>query len=484
MFRMSVTVDEQPVVIIGGGPAGLAAAVECGKRGIPAVCLEATDAVGGISRTVEHNGYRFDLGGHRFFTKSDAVNALWEETLGEDFLRRPRQSRIYYRGRFFSYPIRAMDAFAGLGPVESARILLSYAWRRALPHRNTDNFETWTQNLFGDRLYHHFFKAYTEKVWGIPCSRIASEWGAQRIKGLSLVSAIRSAIWKPTHGSIKTLIEEFHYPRLGPGQMYNAMAARAEGLGVPVLRNHRVVRVEREAGRVTSVVAETASGTERFPARHVISTMPFTELAQVLAPGLSEGARAAADRLAYRSLLTVNLMLKQAETIPDTWIYIHEPSLEMGRIQCFRNWSPAMVPDPATSSLGCEYFVTENEGLWTRPDAELIDLARRELGRLGLADPETVFDAFVVRVPKAYPVFDVDYAPRVARLRAEIDPIRNLQPVGRYGMYRYNNMDHSILTGLLAVRNLEGAQHDIWEINTEEEYHEEVRAPEPAPAAT
>ncbi len=478
---MSVTVDEQPVVIVGGGPAGLAAAVECGKLGIPAICLEATEEVGGISRTVAHRGYRFDLGGHRFFTKSGAVNALWEETLGEDFLLRPRQSRIYYRGRFFSYPIRAMDAFAGLGPVESIRILLSYAWRRALPHRETENFETWTQNLFGDRLYHHFFKAYTEEVWGIPCSRIASEWGAQRIKGLSLISAIKSALWKPKHGSIKTLIEEFHYPRLGPGQMYNAMAERAEGLGVPVLRNHRVVRLERERGRITTVVAETPAGPERFPARHVISSMPFTELAKVLSPALPEEARAAADGLAYRSLLTVNLMLKQAETIPDTWIYIHEPSLEMGRIQCFKNWSPAMVPDPATSSLGCEYFVTEGEGLWTRPDTELIDLATRELGLLGLADPEGIFDAFVIRVPKAYPVFDVDYAPRVARLRAEIDPIPNLQPVGRYGMYRYNNMDHSILTGLLAVRNLAGARHDIWEVNTEEEYHEEVRTPEATP---
>jgi protoporphyrinogen oxidase len=465
----------EPVIIIGGGPAGLAAAYYLAKRKVKALCLESTEEVGGISRTVEHNGYRFDLGGHRFFTKSREVNELWREVLGDEFLRRPRLSRIFYRNHFFAYPIKPLDALQGLGLVESGLIGLSYLYRRAFPHADVSNFENWTSNLFGERLYTHFFKAYTEKVWGIPCSRIASEWGAQRIKGLSLWSTLKAAICKPRHGEIKTLIEEFDYPKFGPGQMYQAMADQAKQMGVPVLRRHEVKSLKREGDRIVAVVVNTPEGEKTFPCSHVISSMPLTDLVKDLAPELSEEATAAAGKLAYRSLLTVNLMLDQEKTIPDTWIYIHEPSIRMGRVQCFKNWSPAMVPDPAKSSLGCEYFVTENEGLWNEPDENLIEMAKAELTELRLIAPEKVFDAFVVRVPKAYPVFDVDYAERMKTVRAELDKIENLQPVGRYGMYRYNNMDHSILTGLLAAQNTQGAKFDIWNVNTDSDYHEEMK---------
>ena len=467
--------NEPGVVIIGGGPAGLAAGYELGRKGVPAVCLEESDEVGGISRTVLRNGYRFDLGGHRFFTKSDMVNDLWREVLGDDFLRRPRRSRIYYRNRFFAYPVKAMDALRGLGVFESGLIVAQYLFRKCFPRKDVSNFENWNVNLFGDRLYKHFFKTYTEKVWGIPCSRIASEWGAQRIKGLSLFSTIKSAIIKPPAGQIKTLIDEFDYPRLGPGQMYNAMAARVEAMAVPVLLNHKVIRLERDKNSISAVVAQTPAGERRFPATAVISSMPFTELATALSPALSPRVKEACRRLSYRSLLTVNLMIDASETIPDTWIYLHEPTLRMGRVQCFKNWSPSMVPDPAKSSLGCEYFVSEGDDLWTTPDDQLVQLAKKELAALGIVDVRKVFDGFVVRVPKAYPVADLEYARRVAEIRAEMDGIRNLQPVGRYGMFRYNNMDHSILTGMLAAKNVMGAHYDIWKVNADAEYHEEVK---------
>lgn len=466
----------EKVVIIGGGPAGLAAAYELGKRGTAAVCLEASDEVGGISRTVVRNGYRFDLGGHRFFTKSKEVNELWREVLGDDFLRRPRLSRIFYRRQFFAYPVKAADALKKLGVFEAFLIGTQYLWRRCAPKKDLSNFENWTINLFGDRLYKHFFKAYTEKVWGIPCSRIASEWGAQRIKGLSLLTTIKSAIIKPKHGTIKTLIDEFDYPRFGPGQMYNAMAAKVEKMGIPVLRGHVVTRLEKSSNRITAVIARTRDGKEvRFPTSAVISSMPFTELVTAISPAVSPQAVEASKALTYRSLMTVNLILDVPKTIPDTWIYIHEPSLRMGRVQCFKNWSPDMVPDQSRSSLGCEYFASEGDDLWTMADADLVQLARKELATLGIADPEKVIDGFVIRVPKAYPVFDLEYKQRVERIRKDIDAIENLQPVGRYGMFRYNNMDHSILTGILAARNVMGSHYDIWQVNTDAEYHEQVK---------
>lgn len=471
---------EEKVVVIGAGPAGLAAAYELGKKGVPVVCLEATREVGGISRTVERNGYRYDLGGHRFFTKSEEVNAIWREVLGDDFLRRPRLSRIYYKQRFFNYPVKAMDALKGLGACEAAAILGTYLYRRVRPRPDTSNFEDWNINLFGDRLYKHFFKSYTEKVWGIACARIASEWGAQRIKGLSLLSTVKSAIIKPKGGQIKTLIEEFNYPRFGPGQMYTAMAEKVQQAGIPVLREHQVIGLERDPDSVTAVIVRTPGGQVRFPASHVISSMPFTDLVAAISRPMSPPVRDAAKGLTYRALLTVNFVVDRPTTVRDTWIYVHEPSLRMGRVQCFKNWSPDMVPDPSKSSLGCEYFATEGDDLWTMPDADIIDLAQRELAVLGIVDSGALSDGFVLRVPKAYPVFDLEYAARVRTIRQELDAIRNLQPVGRYGMFRYNNMDHSILTGTLAARNVTGSSYDIWKVNTDAEYHEELR---PSPAA-
>ncbi|MFH0910514.1 MAG: NAD(P)/FAD-dependent oxidoreductase [Planctomycetota bacterium] len=458
-------------VIIGGGPAGLAAGYECGRRRIPAVVLEADSVVGGLCRTVEHNGFRFDLGGHRFFTKSREVSALWHEILGDEFLRRPRLSRIYFGGRFVAYPLKPLDALRRLGLVETARSIASYLARKLAPNADTSSFESWNENQFGRRLYTHFFKAYTEKVWGIPCSELASEWGAQRIKGLSLASAIRSALFKPAHGRIKTLIEEFEYPRLGPGEMYEALAERCRGLGVEVLLGHRAVRVERRGDGPTAVHARTSVGESRFPASAVLSSMPLSGLVEAL-DGMPPEALSSARALTYRSLLTVNLMLTGPETIPETWLYIHDPAFRVGRVQCFKNWSPFMVPKAETSSLGMEFFATEGDDLWTLPDHELVALGKSEMARLGIADEGRVFDAFVLRAPKAYPVFRLGYAAHLARIREVLDPIPRLYPIGRYGMFRYNNMDHSILTGLLAARCLAGERHDLWSVNADEEYLE------------
>lgn len=476
--KMSDESLQYPVAVIGGGPAGLGAMFELGRLGIPAVCFEATGEVGGLSRTVVHNGFRFDLGGHRFFTKNREVDQLWHDVLGNEFMKRKRLSRIYYRGRFFAYPVRAWDAFQGLGAVESFLIFLSYLWRQAFPYSDVSNFENWNANLFGDRLYRHFFKTYTEKVWGIPCSRIASSWGSQRIKGLSLFSTLKSAVLKPRHGEIKTLIEEFEYPRLGPGQMYNAMAQRSQSMGGRLLLNHEVIGLKREGDRIVSIRARTEEGEREFPVSHVISSMPFTDLARAIQSALSSAALEAAGGLTYRSLLTVNLLLKTARTIPDTWIYIHDPSVKMGRIQCFKNWSQDMVPDDDMSSLGCEYFATEGDETWLTPDAELVDLARRELAKLGIPGSDAVQEGFVVRVPKAYPVIDLDCESRVATVRRELASIANLQLVGRYGMFRYNNMDHSILTGMLAARNIVKPLYDIWRVNADEEYLEHSRVPD------
>jgi len=466
-----------PVVVIGAGPAGLAAAYECARLGLPAVVLEQDRMVGGLCRTVEHQGFRFDLGGHRFFTKNEEVRALWRETLGDEFLRRPRRSRIYFGGRFVAYPLKPFDALRRLGAKETALSIASFLARRVRPHPDPKSFEAWTENQFGHRLYAHFFRAYTEKVWGIPCSELAGEWGAQRIKGLNLASAIRSALFKPRHGKIRTLIEEFDYPRLGPGQMYEALAARCRAAGVPVRLGHRAVGVDTRGGRALAVRARTDAGETRLPCAAVLSSMPLTELACALDEA-DPSARAAAGALGYRSLLTVDLMLRGAETVPDTWIYIHDPNLRVGRVQCFRNWSPDLVPGPEASSLGFEYFATEGDDLWTTSDAELVALAKRELGELGLADPDRVFDATVQRAGKAYPLFRLGYAEHVRTIRRALARFENVQPIGRYGMFRYNNMDHSILTGMLAARNLGDAQHDVWSVNVDAEYLESGPAPQ------
>jgi protoporphyrinogen oxidase len=464
------------VVIVGAGPAGLTAAWELIRRGVPVTVLEKYHLVGGIARTEQYKGYYFDIGGHRFFTKVDAVNKLWQEWMGDDFLLRPRTSRIYYDGKFFEYPLRAFNALFNMGLWRSLLIMLSYIRFRLFPYKQEDTFEQWVTNRFGKRLFEIFFKTYTEKVWGIPTSEIRAEWAAQRIKGLSLFSAIRNALFKPRGEQIKTLIEEFHYPRRGPGMLWERVVELVTQRGGKVMMNAEAVAVKRDGERVTGVEAVVNGAGQFFPATDVISSAPLTELVAKLDPPPPPEILAAIKHISYRDFLTVVLILDKPDLFPDNWIYIHSPEVKVGRIQNFGNWSPFMVPDPDTTSLGLEYFCTEGDALWQTSDADLLKLGKCELEAIGLTYGAKVIDGTVVRQLKAYPIYDAVYAEHLAVVKKYLAGIPNLQTVGRNGLHKYNNQDHSMLTSIYAVENMLGlGHHDLWEVNTERSYHEEVR---------
>jgi protoporphyrinogen oxidase len=479
-------------VVIGAGPAGLAAAWELSGRGLDAVVFEQDAIVGGISRTVEYRGYRFDIGGHRFFSKVSRVREMWDEVLGEEFLERDRLSRIYYGGRFFHYPLRPTSALLSLGPVEAVRVGISYVAARLAPIRDERTFEDWVVNRFGRRLYEIFFKTYTEKVWGMPCTEISAEWASQRIKNLDLKAAIKSALLgsRKSNGEIiTTLIDRFHYPRFGPGMMWERCRDRLAERGVRTELQTRVTRVRHENGRVTGVTvtdsgpiddgsdSPIATGPEReVAADHVISSMPLSALLRVLDPPPPPEVLAAARRLRYRDFLTVGLIVDREDVFPDTWIYVHASEVKLGRIQNFKNWSPEMVPEAGRSSLGLEYFVQRGDELWSMDDAALIELGARECEMLGLVRRDEVVDGTVIRMPRAYPVYDDGYQQAMPVLREYLNGFSNLHVIGRNGQHRYNNQDHSMLAGMLAARNVAGESHDVWGVNVEEEYHEEVRA--------
>ena len=461
--------DPQTTLVLGGGPAGLTAGYLLGKAGRDVVVVEGESQVGGLAKTVERDGYRFDLGGHRFFTKAREVDALWHEVLGDEFLRRPRMSRIYWNSRYLDYPLRGPDVIRKLGPIELARCMGSYLVAAARPKGEEESLEQWVTNRFGKRLFELFFKTYNEKVWGVPASEIRAEWAAQRIKGLSFFSAARAAFFGNRGNKIKSLINEFNYPRYGPGQMWEAMTHAIEAQGGAVRLNARVERIELDGDRVAAVQV----GGERLEPDAVISSLPLREVVEMTTPAPPAEVRAAARGLRYRDFLTVALVVDGEDLFPDNWIYIHEPGVRVGRIQNYRSWSPWMVPDPAKACVGLEYFCFAGDDLWSMDDDALVELAARELEQLRLAPRSAVERGFAIRVPKAYPIYDADYAGRVATVRAWLETIDNLQQVGRNGLHRYNNSDHSMLTAMRAVENLiAGAQHDIWAVNAESVYHE------------
>jgi protoporphyrinogen oxidase len=469
------------VAIIGAGPAGLTAAYMLMKGGHTSVVLEADDVVGGISRTVVRDGWRFDIGGHRFFTKVKPVDDLWFEILGADeFLRRPRMSRIFYQGKLFDYPIVPMNALKQLGLVEAMRCGVSYLWVRVKPPKDQEHLEGFYAGRFGWRLYQHFFKTYTEKVWGVPASELSADWGAQRVKDLSLFKALWEGL-KPKSlkrnrdksKQVTSLIEEFNYPKFGPGQMWEKATELVTAAGTKVVFNSKVSSVHHRDGRAYAVTAQTDGAPSRYECTHVISSMPMSSLLRAMDPPPPAEVLAAAKDLRYRDFMTVALVVPEEYSFPDNWIYIHDPDVEVGRIQNFGRWSPYLVKDGRTC-LGLEFFVTEGDAMWTKADADLIEQAKRELHSLGLADSSRVEAGYVVRIPKAYPHYDDHYKANVEIMRNWIARhCPNVFPVGRNGMHKYNNQDHSMYTAMLSVENVLGAHHDVWSVNVEQEYHEE-----------
>jgi len=468
--------DTPAVVIIGAGPAGLTAAYELSKRGRTATVLEADDVVGGISRTVVRDGWRFDIGGHRFFTKVEEVERLWHEILpDEDFLLRPRKSRIFYDGKYFDYPLRAFNALGNLGIIEAIKCVASYVMARIRPPKDQTNYEGWLVARFGWRLYRTFFKTYTEKVWGVPVSSMPADWAAQRVKNLSLSSAVINAILpKRNQTDITSLIEEFQYPKYGPGMMWEVCRDKVEAAGSKVVMRAPVVAVHHEDGRATGVVTETDGVRTTYPADEVISSMPMSQLLLAMEPPVPDDVAAAARDLHFRDFLSVALVVPEVDSFPDNWIYIHDPNVKVGRIQNYGSWSPYMVK-PGYTCLGLEYFVFEGDDMWNAADADLIEQAKSELSFLGLAEIRDMEAGYVVRMPKAYPFYDEYYKANVEVLKGWLAThAPNVHPVGRNGMHKYNNQDHSMYTAQLTVENIaDGTDHDIWDVNVEEEYHEE-----------
>lgn len=475
--------NQTTVAIIGAGPAGLTAAYLLSKQGIDVAVLETDPTyVGGISRTVNYKGYLFDIGGHRFFSKSKAVSNLWEEILPGDFLSRPRSSRIYYKNKFFQYPLAPINAFSGLGLLESLHCVVSWLKARVRPARNPQNFEEWVSNQFGKRLFKIFFKSYTEKVWGMKCSEISADWAAQRIKGLSLGIAIKHAFFSRVRSgakrdSVKSLIGTFSYPRRGPGMMWEACAHKVQSNGGRILLGQTVSKCSyaSASGRWTLWTKSTTGEETCLEADEVISSAPLRELALSISPSLPPALVQLSNALRYRDFIMVALILKDQRRFSDNWIYIHDPSVKVGRIQNFKSWSPEMVPDESMCCYGMEYFCFEGDGLWTSEDQELIELAKCELEKIGLALATDIVDGCVVRQKKAYPVYDDNYAEHVEQLRREFEVrFPTLHLVGRNGMHKYNNQDHAMMTAMLCVDNIVAGQriHDLWKVNQDAEYHE------------
>jgi protoporphyrinogen oxidase len=468
--------------VIGAGPAGLTAAYELSKQGALVVVLESDpEYVGGISRTVNYKNFRFDIGGHRFFSKSREVEDFWTEIAGSDMLDRPRSSRIYYRGQFYTYPLKPFEALSKLGLIESTLCVLSFMSARLHPTPDPKTFEDWVTNQFGKRLFRIFFKTYTEKVWGMSCSEISADWAAQRIKGLSLGSAIKHAIFskkpKDRKQVVKTLIDTFRYPRLGPGMMWDTCTDKVRALGGEVLLGRKVVGCRFDpASHLWTVTARDANGNvEEYRAENVISSMPIRELVAQIEPTPPQAALQAARSLRYRDFLTVGLIVHDRGRFNDNWIYIHDPSVQVGRVQNYKSWSPEMVPDPAYSSYGLEYFCFEGDGLWSTSDHDLIELAKREIQKVNLAASSDVVDGCVIRQPKAYPVYDDSYQKHVDTVRKSLEEnYPTLHLVGRNGMHKYNNQDHAMMTAMLTAKNILAGErkYDVWAVNQDAEYHE------------
>ncbi|MFM7237491.1 MAG: NAD(P)/FAD-dependent oxidoreductase [Cyanobium sp.] len=470
------------VGIIGAGPAGLTAGYILAESGIAVDVFETADSIGGISRTVVYKGFRFDIGGHRFFSKSKEIEHLWNKILPEEMLENERLSRIYYKSKFYSYPLDAGEVIENLGKRESLLSIISYLKAKLQPNPQPENLEDWVTSKFGARLYRTFFKSYTEKVWGRPCTEIAADWAAQRIKGLSLTTAALASL-RPTpptnngnrSAQIKTLIKTFRYPRLGPGMMWEAAADQIQARGGTIHLNTPIVGFHHDPHHCTWQLEVKGSSKRHGPYQHLISSAPLSAVIRAVHPKLPTNILEAAANLTYRDFVLVALILKNRPTFPDQWLYIHDPDLKVGRIQNFQNWSPAMLDGSGRLCYGMEYFCFENDALWSLPDQDLIAFAAKELIQLQLADSGEVVDGCVVRQAKAYPVYDKHYQHQIDVIRASLaSRCPGLHQVGRNGMHRYNNQDHSMMTGILAARAIldPSSPLDPWLVNQDAEYIE------------
>jgi len=463
------------VIISGAGPAGLTAAYEACKKGLSPVVFEKDKEVGGISKTVNYKNYLFDIGGHRFFTKYDEVKIIWNEILGDDFLARPRLSRIYYNNKFFYYPLKPLNALMNLGISNSFLVMLSYIYSQITPYRNVTNLEEWVSNKFGKKLFNIFFKTYTEKVWGISCKEIQADWAAQRIKGLSLGKAVLNSIGFLGKDRLTTLIDEFRYPRRGPGQMWNRAKQIVEERGGKVELNSQVIQFNKKGNKIISALMKSDGSLQEINGDYFLSTIPLRELVQAIKPAVPDDVLKAARALKYRDFFTVSLVINKPFVFPDNWIYIHSPEVKVGRIQNFKNWSPEMAPDSQMTSLGLEYFCFDTDDIWEKDDKELIELGTKEVIKLKFASREQIIDGFVIRSPKTYPIYDEGYKERIEIIKDYLSTIKNLQTMGRNGLHRYNNQDHSMLSAIFAIRNILGENRSIWDINVDDEYHEVIK---------
>jgi protoporphyrinogen oxidase len=463
--------------ILGAGPAGLGTALELVKHGVrDIVIVDRNEIVGGLARTEVFDGVRFDVGPHRFFTKNQEINRLWHETLGADFRPVNRLTRIYYRNKFFNYPIKPFDTLAKLGFRESLEAIVSFAATQFSGKPQPKTFEDWITQKFGRKLYETFFKTYTEKVWGIPCSQIGAEWAAQRIKGLDIIQVIRNSLSLGKRDSIKTLVDQFDYPILGAGQMYHVMAENVVAKGAQIILGARVRRIHRRGNEITSIAVMNGDGSmTEICAKQYFSSIPLTQFFQMIEPPPSGEVQEAVSALYYREHITVNLLVAKDHLFPDQWIYVHSPDVMMARLANYNNFSRAMVQFKPKSALSVEYFVFQHEDLWKKPDDELKGLAVDELVRLGLLERNLVESAWVVRETESYPTYFMGFAEPYSQLKRELNRLENLYPIGRGGMYKYNNQDHSTMAGILAARNylkLPGAPYNLWDINVDAEYHE------------
>jgi protoporphyrinogen oxidase len=467
-------------VIVGAGPAGLAAAWEMSKQGAKALVLERMSQVGGLSRTVLHNGCRYDIGPHRFFTKNEEVNQLFADVVAEDTLHVPRLTRIFYNGKFFDYPLTPLNALFGVGVGASIDIFRSYLWaqmRQWARSREPENFEQWVTDHFGAKLFQTFFKTYTEKVWGIPCTKIGADWAGQRIKGLSLGTVVWNAVQRALGGasshSVKTLVDEFVFPRLGAGQLYEKMARRITACGSTIKTGWRVKAIFREGMRVRSMIIEDDLGnTETVIAQHFMSSAPLTDMVQMLYPAPPDEVLQACSGLSYRDHIGVHLKL-EGETFPDNWIYVHSKQVKMARVANYRNFSKDMTDRDGVNPLTVEYFTFKGDEVWNMSETALVEMATQELEQMHIARANQVHSGFVVRSEKAYPVIETGFQQHIAVIKAWLSQFENLTPIGRSGMFKYNNQDHAIYTGLLAARTALGlGQYDPWLVNIDAEYHE------------